>query len=172
MTTSTVSDNSERGLTDRQRWILARVCSLKMWRKGKATAPHKPLLLLVALTRCDSGQSRVLPFVEWESALVPLLRALLRAKTVAEPRYPFWRLQRDELWEVSADAPMRKRQGNTDPLRSELVKKNACGGLPVELFDIFSKDRVFKGRIIRLILERHFSDDQQRVLKTMLRLSG
>ena len=169
MSLTRVSGFSEVGLTEQQRWLLSRVCSLKMWRRGDATAPHKPLLLLVALVRCEAGQSRMVPFVEWEVSLVPLLKALLKGESVVEPRYPFWRLQRDELWEVTADAPMRQRRGNTDPLRSELVKKNALGGLPAQVFTMLSGDPAFRARLIRLVLERYFSDEEQRTLGRMLR---
>lgn len=151
-----------------QRYVLRQVCNLKMWRKGKDVAPHKPVLLLYALTRCQLGFSRMIEFDDVERALVPLLKTVQRNKSVVEPRYPFWRLQTDGLWVVEADAPMRKRRGNCDPLRSELTAKHAKGGFPIEIYDVLRSDAELLSRVMRLVFERYFSDDEQAEIKRLL----
>ena len=156
-------------VADIQNSILNRVCSLKIWKRGDETAPHKPILLLYVIANL-SKQQRLHSFVAVENALSPLLRAVLENKNVVEPRYPFWRLQNDGIWEVQSDAPMTQRRGNTDPLRSELISKNARGGLTQEIFDVLLQDGDFRHRIIRLILERYFTDKDQAKLRKLLKV--
>ena len=44
-----------------------------MWRRGDERAPHKPLLILYALGRLQTGASRLIPFDELEKPLTRLL---------------------------------------------------------------------------------------------------
>lgn len=169
--TSGARGEDMHGGSDLHHHILRQVCNLKMWRKGAETAPHKPILILYALTRCESGGSRMIGFVEIEQALTPLLKAVQRNRPVVEPRYPFWRLQSDGLWEVESDGPMLQRRGNTDPLRSELIAKNARGGFPTAIFNALASDAQFRARVSRLVLERYFSDAEQVDLRRLLGVS-
>lgn len=66
-------------------------------------APHKPLMLLMALARIQHGSQRLAPFAEVEPQIKNLLREF--AKTGAENtrHLPYWRLKNDHagrLWEV------------------------------------------------------------------------
>lgn len=47
---------------------------LKVWKRGGQRAPHKPLLLLLAMGRAVRGESRLAPFSELEKTLTGLLR--------------------------------------------------------------------------------------------------
>jgi putative restriction endonuclease len=165
---TTAQDKGVQTESETQLRILHLVSNLKMWRKGEDTAPHKPILILYALTQCRQGSSRMIAYVAVQEALVPLLRAVQRGRAVVEPRYPFWRLQTDGLWEVEADAPLRRRRGNTDPLRSELITKNARGGFPPDVFRVFAGDSEFRRRVMRLVLERYFRDSEQETLRHLL----
>ena len=77
--------------------ILRRVSSLKTYRRGDRRAPHKPLLLLLAIGQLLRGNSR-LSFGEVEERLSPLLKAY--APPVAarhQPELPYWHLRSDGL---------------------------------------------------------------------------
>lgn len=162
-----MNERSDRKL---QQWLLSQVCNLKLWHKGEKIAPHKPILLLYALTKCQPDAPQALPFIQIEQALTPILKALLSNKAMMQPQYPFWRLQADKLWLVTADSPMRQRKGNTDPLRSELIKMNARGGLPTHVYQLLAGDQAFKDRIIKLILNRYFSSEDQKKLAIFLKV--
>ena len=172
MTSANNCSYSGEKQTDLQGWLLSRACNLKMWRKGVTTAPHKPVLLIYALSKCAPGQPTTMSYCSVVAALTPVLKVLQGNRPVVEPRYPFWRLQRDGLWQVTADSPMKKRRGNTDPLHSELVEKNAYGGLPHHIYEMLATDRMFRDRVIRLVLERYFSDDEQKALASVLPLKN
>jgi putative restriction endonuclease len=68
-----------------------------------------------------------LPFRELEPDLTALLKEFGPPRQSYHPEYPFWRLQNDRVWAVRADAPLAPRQGNTDPLKSELLPHDARG---------------------------------------------
>lgn len=157
---------------DPKEFLLKKVCELKVWKNGRLCAPHKPLLVILAAKLCRKGSERLTTFLDIEKGLTPLLIALLPNEPKVEPRYPFWRLQSDKIWEVHADGEMVRRRGNTDPLRTELISKNAKGGFSQEVFDQLSGDEVFRSRLIRLVLERYFNDEEQKKVRNLLCLDG
>ena len=155
---------------DNKEFLLSKVCGLKVWKSNGLYAPHKPLLVILAVKWCRRGSERLNSFIDIEKSLTPLLRTLLPKESKVEPRYPFWRLQTDKIWEVQSDGGMLLRQGNTDPLRSELISKNARGGFPQDFFNLLSSDEKFRARLIRLVLERYFIDDEQNKICELLSL--
>lgn len=72
---------------------------LTVWKRGGQRAPHKPLLVLMALARLQAGQ----PPWTWKRLRPALEEALLDFGTSGRTNahYPFWRLQRDGVWKVS-----------------------------------------------------------------------
>lgn len=79
--------------------IIARFDNLKVWGSGGKRAPHKPLLVLLALGAWARGQKE-LRFSEAVEPLTELLRRFGPPAKAYHPEYPFWRLQRDDVWEV------------------------------------------------------------------------
>src|SRR5262245_22127381 len=100
--------------------ILNAFDGLNLWKRGDQHAPHKPLLVLYSLARWARGERGDLPFREAEPDLAALLREFGPPRQSYHPEYPFWRLRNDGVWEVSAAAPLKARQSNTDPPKSEL----------------------------------------------------
>src|SRR5262245_36280282 len=101
--------------------ILSAFGTLNIWRQRGQRAPHKLLLVLYALGRWVRGERGDLPFREAESDLTALLKEFGPPRQSYHPEYPFWRLQNDGVWSVSAAAPLKARQSNSDPPKSELV---------------------------------------------------
>src|SRR6516164_3493110 len=83
--------------------ILTRFDELNTWRQGDERAPHKPLLVLYALGRWQQGKAEV-TFKEAEPALKALLREFGPPRKSDHPEQPFWRLQKDSVWVVTAPA--------------------------------------------------------------------
>lgn len=100
---------------------------LNVWKRRGIRAPHKPLLLLVALRGALDDSDRLMPFRWWDEKLRPLLRRYTTSKSL-HTEYPFWRLQRDGLWEVLGGEGLIKRRSNDDPLKSALIANNVRGG--------------------------------------------
>lgn len=139
---------------------------LKVWRRGDERAPHKPLLLLLALSRVAGRQPRLTPFSELEGPLTRLLRDYGPPRKSNHPEYPFWRLQQDGLWEVVSTAPLARRVSNTDPPRSELRSKNAVGGFTQDVYDQLRRSPNLVIRIARRLLETNFPDSLHEDLLT------
>lgn len=106
--------------------ILDRFAGLNVWQRGSERAPHKPLLILLALGALSRGQDS-LTFEECEPKLRALLKEFGPPRQSLHPEYPFWRLQNDKLWVVSSSTPMQTRQSNVDPTLSALRAGNARG---------------------------------------------
>jgi putative restriction endonuclease len=49
------------------------------------------------------------------------------------PEYPFWRLQNDDLWELTNAEELETRRGNTDAKKTELLEHKVAGGFPPEI---------------------------------------
>ncbi len=82
--------------------ILDRFRALTVWSRGGQRAPHKPLLALLALARLQAGKPRW-TWSELKPALGDALHDYGPPGVRANPHYPFWRLQRDGVWEVGRD---------------------------------------------------------------------
>lgn len=98
------------------------------WARGCEQAPHKPLLVLLALGRTIRGEPRLMQFVDIEEPLRDLLDVFGPTRQRLHPEYPFWRLQNDGFWEVLDAQAFGSRKSNTDPPISELRSRNARGG--------------------------------------------
>src|SRR6266545_771197 len=105
--------------------ILTRFDDLNTWRQGDQRAPHKPLLVLYALGRWQQGKAEV-TFAEAEPGLTALLREFGPPRKSDHPEQPFWRLQRDGVWNVTAPSGLAMKTGDDIPrvgaLRSPEVK--------------------------------------------------
>jgi putative restriction endonuclease len=141
-----------------QRFIIKQVEDLKVWQRSGERAPHKPLLLLLALARLIQGYERLTPFSDLEEPLRNLLQSYGPPRTTIHPEYPFWRLQRDGLWEVPDSDALLRRASNTDPLKSELQQHHVSGGFPIPVYDQLRRSRALVSRMARMLLEANFPE--------------
>ncbi|MBC8522947.1 HNH endonuclease [PVC group bacterium] len=139
--------------------LLSCIENLNMWKSGKQRAPHKPLLLLLALSKVAEGK-RLLSF---ENVVYPELQKLLKKygppRRIHHPEYPFTRLEETSdadagFWELRTDGEMapEKRKDN----KNELIRVNAHGGFKQEIFDDLSKNTKNIELIASGILSSHF----------------
>jgi putative restriction endonuclease len=80
--------------------FLEKIARIKTGRNGERRAPHKPLLILFAISEILRG-NRVLDFTAVEEMLTPLLNAY--APPVVgkhQPELPYWHLMSDGFWQI------------------------------------------------------------------------
>jgi putative restriction endonuclease len=138
--------------------LLERFDRLNVWSRGDQRAPHKPLLVLYALGRWCNGDEADLPFGEVDPKLTALLKEFGPPRQSYHPEYPFWRLQNDGVWAVTASAPLTARQGNTDPRKSDLLAHGAAGGFSDEVKAALRAEPTLAARIASRLLANHFPE--------------
>ena len=80
--------------------FLKRLRNMRIWRSGWDRAPHKPLLLLLALGDFQQRKPRLRPYRDIELDLQQLLIDFGPPARQQNPAQPFQRLQSDGLWEI------------------------------------------------------------------------
>jgi hypothetical protein len=115
-------------------------------------SPHKPLLLLIALSRCLNLQERLAEFSSYDSALSILSEIFDKIQT----EYPFGRLVNDELWEIENYFDLAKNSSG-DLLRNELIEKKTRGGLNIEIYEVLMTDTSLLLSTVDELLNRYFS---------------
>ncbi|MCB9530067.1 MAG: HNH endonuclease [Myxococcales bacterium] len=151
--------------------IRERFARLAIWRRAGVRAPHKPLLALYALARTlDPEAARLVPFTEAEPILEALLDQFGRPRTRPRPMYPFWRLQRDGVWEIherdTVIAAGLTRSG--DPALPAI--RPAHGGFPAALDARLRADPLLTASLIDGLIRAHFPASRRRELLDALGL--
>lgn len=130
--------------------------SLTIWSSGTERAPHKPLLVLWAIGRCLKGQDRLAPY----EAAAPDLEALLRDFGPYRERYhpeqPFWRLQKDDVWEIDRPNIVYPLTDSGDAHVSKLKDYNIHGGFTESVFESLRRNHDWAFAVARMLLDSHF----------------
>ncbi|PKL42024.1 MAG: restriction endonuclease [Candidatus Riflebacteria bacterium HGW-Riflebacteria-1] len=137
--------------------IIRKFSGLKIWSNGDQRAPHKPLLILLALANCQQGRQRLMPYAEINVKLKQLLEDFGPARRSIKTVSPFWRLTTDGLWDI----PRRNEitvQADGDPSKQILLSRNICGGFPEDMFEFLSRRPEIISQLAREILTEHFPE--------------
>jgi putative restriction endonuclease len=98
----------------------------------------------------------MLSFADLDAPLRELLREFGPSRKSYHSEYPFWRLQTDGIWEVDRTRGAVIREGSSDPLRSELIRLGAHGGLTEDLYRSVTTDSGTLREVVQLLLETSF----------------
>lgn len=96
-------------------------------------APHKPLLILLALARVQRGEPRLVEFADIEASLKQLLAEFGPSSAAKSRHYPFWHLKTDgggSLWDLSGPREILSRPAGATPSLGELRAHHIRGGFP------------------------------------------
>ena len=137
--------------------LAERFGSLNVWKRGDARAPHKPLLVLLALGRLSRGQMD-LPFADCDKDLTALLREFGPPSKSLHPEFPFWWLQTDGLWEIDKDRPLQPRSGGRNPSKSELKDAHARGHFPDDVRRELVANPPLMAAVAQRVLDAHFPE--------------
>ncbi|MFW6201397.1 MAG: phosphorothioated DNA-binding restriction endonuclease [Gemmatimonadota bacterium] len=144
-------------MATRDEAILEAFGRVRSWTRGDERAPHKPLLLLMALARVQRGGGRLLAFEEVEGALSRLLDEFGPDRSSTNPHYPFWRLRNDGIWEVPEAAALAARENASgDVPVTALREARARGGLIEEVHDHLASRPELVNRLAGRILDDAF----------------
>jgi putative restriction endonuclease len=134
--------------------VLNRFESIRRFGRGEKQAPHKPLLLLYALSRLKNEQIERIDFNDAEEAVNPLIRIYGPFKSKSTVAYPFARLANDKnrLWTVEDHTTNKSGDLNISEARNRHLKAGFC---PDVLQTLKDRPEIIDAAVIRL-LEKNF----------------
>ncbi len=135
----------------------ARIRELNVSKAKGRRAPHKPLLLLLALGRLVQGKPRLARFDEIESLLSNLLLLFGPPNRVHHTEYPFGRLRRDGLWEIPNDTEL-PRTSSGDLQRRPLFLQQVEGGFPDSVYRMLLENSELVASAAQQLLLDHFPE--------------
>jgi putative restriction endonuclease len=116
------------------------------------------LLALYAIGRVLRGEPRMVAYADVDRDVGKLLMEFGPRRQSYHPEYPFWRLQNDDLWELTNAEGLTTRRGNTDPKKSELLEHNVEGGFPPEVQRELSQNKRLTSEIVQDPLVANFPE--------------
>ena len=137
--------------------LLQNFDKLTTWQRRDERAPHKPLLALWAIGQCLRGRSRLVEYDVIHRALLPLLQTFGPPRKTYKPQEPFWRMQKNQVWEVS-QAYRVPEQSNGSVSPSSLRQLNIRGGFPSVLYSTFRRNPNLAKSIAQQLVDAHFPE--------------
>ena len=139
--------------------LLEAIDNLNIWKRGDERAPHKPLLILYALAR------QVLdPDVEFEFSIIEediedLLNEFGKPQQSGRQKVyePFWRLQKDGIWEVCSDGEIGLDASGSAYV-TDLRNYNATGFFSAEVAQQIKENPDVALRAAWKLLNEHFTE--------------
>jgi len=122
-------------------------------------APHKPLLILLALARVQRGEPRLVAFTDIDEPLKQLLAEFGPSSAAKSRHYPFWHLATDgggALWELSGPRELLKRAAGATPSLTELRAREVQGGFPADIDDALRHVPGLLEAVASRVLEAYF----------------
>lgn len=135
--------------------FLERLGALNQWSARGERAPHKPLLLLLALARLQQGDDRWIRFDGIEDPLRRLLEEFGPPRKSHHPEYPFWHLRSDGLWVVENDEALSTIGSGSNPPIT-VLREEGVGGFPEDVYQLLHQNPRFVAEAAQVVLDEHF----------------
>lgn len=129
---------------------------LRVWERGGQRAPHKPLLVLLALGRWVQGDHGPHRFTDIEGPLRSLLIEFGPPRRSHHPEFPFWYLRNDSIWQVTPTKGYPPRKGQSSPSAKQLRDADAVGEFGPSVQAALLNDPALVAAIATALLEAHF----------------
>jgi putative restriction endonuclease len=138
--------------------VIAAFNAIRVWQNGDRRAVHKPLLVLLALSRVNDITSQTM---DWNDA-EPLLKSLLEKfgpdGSSNTRHYPFWHLQTDGLWQLNGPPEILNRPAGATPTLTELRQNHVRGGFTKPIYIALKADPELIGIVAQHIVDAHFPE--------------
>lgn len=134
--------------------LITRISALNVWKKGDQRAPHKPLLLLLALGRIHAELPRLIPFDQIDAKLTQLLQDFGPSRANYYPELPFWHLQSDLIWEMPRSTGVLTASGSIS--KKYLRDNHIEAGFTQEVYDLLKTNPVLLQQVAMQLLEDNF----------------
>ncbi len=151
--------------------FFTRLADMQTWKRGQERAPHKPLLLLLALGHLQQGKTRLRLYRCIESELRALLVCFGPPRRLQHPEYSLQRLQNDGLWELQG--LLSSHLNASGQLRPSRVRHSEVrGGLPKEVHDLLKAHPSAFRLAVQYLLHAHFPEGIHPDLLAAVHLDG
>ena len=136
--------------------FLERLAAVRIHRSHGSRAPHKPLMLLLALGRVGLGpESRLIPYETAEERFKELWKEFGRPGGRPLVDFPFSKLPNDDrLWEIPEESQLSTGRGE-DILVSEAKRLGITGGFRKDVHDLLRRHPELVSRAASQILSEH-----------------
>ncbi len=151
--------------------FLAALDSLNVWKRGGVRAPHKPLLLLLALGRLSQDENRLVRYEDVEARLRQLLERFGPPRKATHPEFPFRHLQTDGLWEIPEKDNLPKKKSGRSVPAAALRKLGVLGGLPTSVDQLLRRDPELIETAAVALLSGHFPESFHTSIRDAVGLS-
>ena len=133
------------------------LAAVRIDRSHGERAPHKPLMLLLALGRVGlEPENRLIPYETADERFKELWEEFGRPGAPPRVHYPFGRLRNDDrLWEIPEESQLSTGRG-TDISVSEAKRLGITGGFRQDVHDLLCRHPELVSRAARQILAEHF----------------
>ena len=128
---------------------------IKSWTKGSERAPHKPLLILIALGKIQNGNTEYLQFTTIEEQLRNLLIDFGPPRRSIKPQYPFVRLANDKIWEFNKPNLI---DTSSDPSSQFLIENEISASFIPEIKQKLLEDPLILKEVAWQILSKNFPE--------------
>lgn len=123
--------------------VLAEVDQIRRALRRGVYAPHKPLMLLLALAHLQRGEARLQPFAAYDRELKALLTQFGPSSAPGSRHYPFWHLRTDgngSLWDLKGPATLLERPPGATPNLGELRSAGIEAGFSPAVYEALRRD--------------------------------
>lgn len=135
--------------------VLHLVSNIRTGKWRGTRAPHKPLLLLLALGRVADGRERLVSYADVDERLAKLLREFGPPRVATHPEFPFGRLRADGLWDIPGDSKL-SITASGDLKSKEMRERGVRGGFPEGIHAVLQSDPRLVANVAQGLLATHF----------------
>lgn len=139
--------------------ILQAFDRIRVWQQGDKRAPHKPLLVLLALGRVQRGNPTSIKFSSIDAPLKSLIDEFGPSGAGKNRHFPFWHLATDgdgALWHVEGPSRILDRPRGATPTLTELRQFDVSAGFSPGVQEALKRDPELLQEVARRVLDAHF----------------